>query len=76
MDDQKSIEQNMDVFLKMGKDLENLDIKISDEDQAIQILTGLPLEYEPSVHTLTYHSGKDTLTVNDVITAAYKRRLN
>lgn len=73
MDDQKSIEQNLDMFLKLVNDLESLNIKISDEDQAIQILTGLPPRYEPLVHTLKYGSGKDTLTVNDVITSAYAK---
>lgn len=73
MDEQKSIEQNLDGFLKLVNDLESLEIKISDEDQAIQILTGLPPKYEPLVHTLKYGSGKDTLTVSDVVSAAYSK---
>lgn len=73
MDEQKSIEQNLDVFLKLVNDLESLEIKISDKNQAIQILTGLPPKYEPLVHTLKYGSGKDTLTVSDVISAAYSK---
>lgn len=73
MDEQKSIEQNLDGFLKLVNDLESLEIKISDEDQAIQILTGLPPKYEPLVHTLKYGSDKDTLTVSDVVFAAYSK---
>lgn len=73
MDEHKSIEENLDVFLKLVNDLESLNINISDEDQAIQILTGLPPKFEPLVHTLKYGSGKDTLTVNEVITSAYSK---
>lgn len=73
MDEHKSIEENLDIFLKLVNDLESLSIKISDEDQAIQILTGLPPKFEPLVHTLKYGSGKDTLTVNDVVTTAYAK---
>ncbi|KAL0733932.1 hypothetical protein Bca4012_010142 [Brassica carinata] len=37
MEEHKSIEENLDVFLKLVADLASLDIKISEEDQAIQI---------------------------------------
>lgn len=60
-------------YLKLVNDLESLEIKISDEDQAIQILTSLPLKYEPYVQTPQFDSGKDTLTVNDVISVAYSK---
>lgn len=73
MDEHKSIEQNLDGFLKLVNDVESLNIKISDEDQAIQILTGLPPKFEPLVHTLKYGSGKDTLTVHEVVTSAYAK---
>lgn len=42
MEEHKTIEENLDVFLKLGADLASLDIKISEEDQAIQILIILP----------------------------------
>ena len=73
MDDRKTIEENLDAFLKMVNDLESLTINISYEDQAIQILTGLSSKFEPLVHTLKYGSGKDMLTVNEVITSAYAK---
>ena len=58
MDENKSIEENLDKFLKLVDDLASLNINVSDEDQAIQILTSLPLQYDSLVHTLKY--GKDT----------------
>ena len=58
-------------------DLASLDIKISEEDQAIQILTSLPKKYESLVDSLKYGSGKETLTVRDVTSSAYiLRKLN
>uniref|UniRef100_A0A1J3CMC1 Retrovirus-related Pol polyprotein from transposon TNT 1-94 n=1 Tax=Noccaea caerulescens TaxID=107243 RepID=A0A1J3CMC1_NOCCA len=42
MDESKDLEQNLDIFLKLIADLASLKITISDEDQAIQLLTSLP----------------------------------
>uniref|UniRef100_A0A1J3DYP9 Retrovirus-related Pol polyprotein from transposon TNT 1-94 n=1 Tax=Noccaea caerulescens TaxID=107243 RepID=A0A1J3DYP9_NOCCA len=56
----------LDTFLKLVADLASLKVTISDEDQAIQLLTSLPPAYEPLVHTLKYGTGKDTLTVREV----------
>ncbi|WZZ71194.1 hypothetical protein YC2023_082564 [Brassica napus] len=71
MEEDKSIEENVDVFLKLIADLESLKVTITDEDQAIQLLYGLPAAYEPLVHTLQYGTGRDTLTVSEVVTSAY-----
>lgn len=46
---------------------------ITDEDQAIQLLSGLPAAYEQLVHTLQYGTGRDTLTVSEVVTSAYSK---
>lgn len=73
MQENKSIEENMDSFLKLIDDLASLNITVSDEDQAIQILTGLPPQYDTLVHTLKYGTGKDTLTVKEVTTSAYAK---
>lgn len=75
MEEEKSIEENVDAFLKLITDLASININISDEDQAIQILSGLPPVYEPLVHTLQYGTGRDTLTVNEVMTAAYSKEV-
>ena len=73
MEEDKTIEENVDIFLKLIADLESLKVTISDEDQAIQLLSGLPEAYEPLVHTLQYGTGKETLTVNEVVTSAYSK---
>ena len=75
MEESKSIEENLDSFLKLISDLASLDIQVSDEDQAIQILARLPPQYEALVHTLKYGTGKDTLTVQDVTTSAYAKEI-
>lgn len=73
MEEEKTMEENVDSFLKLVADLANIKIDISDEDQAIQLLSGLPPAYEPLVHTLQYGTGRGTLTVNEVMTAAYSK---
>ena len=69
----KSIEENLDVFLKLVDDLASLNIQVSDEDQAIQILTSLPPQCDSLVHTLKYGNGKETLTIKEVTTSAYAK---
>lgn len=73
MDENKSIEENLDKFLKLVDDLASLNINVSDEDQAIQILTSLPPQYDSLVHTLNYGNGKETLTIKEVTTSAYAK---
>ena len=73
MDENKSIAENLDKFLKLVDDLASLNINVSDEDQAIQILTSLPPQYDSLVHTLNYGNGKETLTVKEVTTSAYAK---
>lgn len=73
MEERKSIEENLDAFLKLIADLASLKIMVSDEDQEIQLLTSLPMAYEPMVHTLKYGTCKETLTVNEVILSAYAK---
>ena len=75
MEESKSIEENMDYFLKLIADLSSLNINVSDEDQAIQLLTSLPSQYEALVHTLKYGTGKDTLTVMEVTSSAYTKEI-
>ena len=42
MDKPKSINENIDEFIKLVVDLANLDVEIDDEDQAIFLLNSLP----------------------------------
>lgn len=57
--------------MKLIADLASLKIVVSHEDQAIQLLTSLQSSYEPLVHTLKCGNGKETLTVNAVVSSAY-----
>ena len=41
MEEHKSIEENLDVFLKLVDDLASLNINVSDEDQAIQVMSSV-----------------------------------
>jgi len=74
MNDQKSIDENVDEFTKLVSDLENLDVKIDDEDQAIFLLNSLPKAYEQLCDTLKY--GRETLTLDEVVSAAYSKELD
>ncbi|CAA7028143.1 unnamed protein product [Microthlaspi erraticum] len=74
MDENKNLEDNLDTFLKLIADLASLKITISDEDQAIQLLTSLPPAYEQLVHTLKYGTGKETLTVREVKIICIRKR--
>lgn len=73
MSEQKSIEENLDGFLKLVDDLASLNILVSDEDQAIQVLSSLPPQYDSLVHTLKYGNSKETLTLKEVTTSAYSK---
>lgn len=42
----KTLEDHTDEFNKVIIDLENIEVKISDEDQALLFLTSLPQSYE------------------------------
>lgn len=46
MDENKSIDENVDEFTKLLSDLENMEVKIDDEDQAIFLLNSLPRVYD------------------------------
>lgn len=65
MNDTKSIRDNVDDFNRLLLDLENIGIKIDDEDKAIiLLLNSLPKSYSTFVETLKY--ARDSLSLNDV----------
>lgn len=68
----KIIEKNLDRFLKLMGDLASLNINVSDEDHAIQILTSLQSQY---VFQTLKRIRKDTLTVRDVTTSSYAKEI-
>ena len=72
MQDAKTLEENVDEFLKMISDLSNLQIQVPDEVQAILILSALPDSYDMLKETLKY--GREGIKLDDVISAAKSKR--
>ncbi|CAM8959845.1 unnamed protein product [Rhodiola kirilowii] len=73
MDSSKSIEEHLDDFSKIIIDLENIEEKIADGDQAIMILNSLPSSYSTLVETMKY--SKDTLTLEEVLVALKQKQI-
>ena len=71
MAESKSIDQNVDDFLKIIAELGYLQVNVTDEVQAILLLTSLPANYDQLKHTLKY--GRESLTLKEVIYAARSR---
>ncbi|GKD78285.1 zinc finger, CCHC-type containing protein [Tanacetum coccineum] len=65
--------KHIDEFHKLVGDLAAIDTTISDEDQALLLLTYLPSSYENFVETLLY--GRDTLKLEDVLATLNSREL-
>lgn len=55
--------------------MDNLNITVSDEDQAIQVMSSLHKQFDSLVHTLKYSNGKETLTLQEVTTSAYTKEV-
>ena len=75
MSENLSVEGNIDEFLQIITDLENMNVIISDEDQAILLLTALPKAFDQLKDTLKYSSGKSILTLDEVAAAIYSKEL-
>lgn len=69
----KSRSEHIDEFHKLVGDLAAIDAAISDEDQALLLLTSLPSSYDNFVDTLLY--GRDTLKLEDVLATLHSREL-
>ncbi|GJY17181.1 zinc finger, CCHC-type containing protein [Tanacetum coccineum] len=69
----KSQSEHIDEFHKLVGDLAAIDTAISDEDQALLLLTSLPSSYDNFVETLLY--GRDTLKLEDVLATLNSREL-
>ena len=67
------IERNVDEFLKIKADLENVDMLISDEDKAVMYLMSLPRQFDGLKDILRY--SKLSLTLTDVVTAIKSKEL-
>ena len=69
----RTIEEHLDEFMKVILDLENIDIKIDVEDQALLLLKSLPSSYETLSDTLMY--GRDCLNLEEVQSALMSKEL-
>lgn len=67
-DGSKTIDINVDDFLKIVTEMSSLNVNVTDEIQAIVFLSSLPGSYDQLKHTLKY--GKDSITLEEVISAA------
>ena len=74
MQDDKSIDEQLDVFNKLILDLENIDVSIDDEDQALLLVSSLPKSYTNFKDTLLY--GRESLTLDEVQAALNSKELN
>ncbi|KZV56298.1 hypothetical protein F511_00295 [Dorcoceras hygrometricum] len=74
LEEGKDLKKHMDEFNKIILDLKNVDIKITDEDCAILMLSSLPRSYEHFVDTMLY--GKETLTMAEVKSALNSKELH
>ena len=73
MEDSKSVDQNIDDFLKLVSGLASLKVEVTEEVQAILLLNSLPAQYNTLKETLKY--GRDTLTIEDVMNAAKSKEI-
>ncbi|KAK9078267.1 hypothetical protein SSX86_002324 [Deinandra increscens subsp. villosa] len=69
----KSMTDHIDEFIKLVLDLENIDIKLDDEDKTLIFLTSLPQFYEHFVDTLLY--GRESLTLDEVMISVNSKEL-
>ncbi|GJW55661.1 retrovirus-related pol polyprotein from transposon TNT 1-94 [Tanacetum coccineum] len=69
----KSQSKHIDEFHKLVGDLAAINTAISDEDQALLLLTSLPSSYDNFVETLLY--GRDTLKLENVLATLNSREL-
>ena len=74
MQENKTVEGQLDVFNKLILDLENIDVTIEDEDQALLLLCALPKTFAHFKETLLY--GRDSLTLVEVQSALNSKELN
>ena len=73
MVESKSIDENIDDFLKLVFGLSSVNVYVSEEVQAILLLSSLLAQYNQLKETLKY--GRETLTIEDVTNAAKSKEI-
>lgn len=68
MQDQKSVDENIDDFLKIVGELSHLSIEVPEEVQAVLLLNALPAKYDQLKETLKY--SREVIKVEDVASSA------
>lgn len=68
MKDQRTIDENIDDFLKIVGDLSHLSIDVPEEVQAVLLLNALPVKYDQLKETLKY--SREAIKVEDVASSA------
>lgn len=74
MVEEKTSEEQLDLFNKLILDLENISVKLEDEDQTFLLLISLPKRYSNFKETLLY--GRESLTPDTVQAAMSFKELN
>lgn len=68
MQENRTVDDNIDEFLKIIGDLSNLSIEVPEEVKAILLLNSLPSRYDQLKETLKY--GRDVIKVDEVASSA------
>ena len=74
MHEDRSVGEQLDLFNKLILDLENIDVTIDDEDQALLLLCSLPKSYSHFKETLLF--GRDYVSLDEVQAALNSKELN
>ncbi|GKC86402.1 hypothetical protein Tco_1142119 [Tanacetum coccineum] len=73
MKEGSSLKEHLDALNSILMDLKNVEVKIEDEDAALVLLVSLPPSFESFVSSFVV--GKDTITLEDVISSLHSREL-
>ena len=73
MEEGSAVKEHLDAFNLIIMDLENMNVKVDSEDQALILLCSLPRSYDAFVDTLLY--GKNSISLEDVSSALKSREL-
>ena len=73
MQDTRTVYENVDYFLKLIADLNNLSKEIPEEVQAILLLNALPSRYDSLKETLKY--SKEAIRVDEIVSAARSKEM-